>query len=269
MKISIITCTYNSDKFLQETINSVIDQNLNKDMYEHIFIDGFSSDSTINIINEYKKNYPENHIYLFQKQARWIYNAMNEWVRQARWEYITFLNSDDYYNNNVLNNYFNFIESNGNMDLYYWINNIVDSNGNITTEYPNRSIYKKWLNPYILAMACYIFQSNTFYKKSLHEKYWLYNENFKLVSDAEFFIKLAQAKVSNTFYNKIIVNFRIHDWSSSNNSSLQEVELKKVRILFFWKIVWNVMNSFIIFFKTLKKLHFNKWNEVSLISSNK
>ena len=254
MKCSIITCTYNSEKYLQETIDSVIAQNLNMDIYEHIFIDGFSSDNTIDLINKYKRNHPDKHIYLFQKQARWIYNAMNEWVRQAKWEYIIFLNSDDYYQNNILNDYLNFIEKNWNKDLYYWMNNIVDSNWKTTVQYPNRSIYKKWLNPYILAMACYIFQSNTFYKKSLHEKYWLYNESLKLVSDAEFFIKLAKGNITNIFYDQVIANFRMHDWSASVNTWLQEKENKRVRIAIFWLFIWRILIiSFIFFKKILRK----------------
>jgi len=250
MKLSIITCTYNSEKYLQETINSIINQCLNNKIFEHIFIDWNSSDKTIKIIQNYQEQNPHLNIKLIQKEPKWIYNAMNEWVKQAKWEYITFLNSDDYYNTNILNDYLNFIENDWNKELYYAINNIVDSNWNITTQYPNRSIYKKWLNQYILAMACYIFQSNTFYKKSLHNKYWLYNEKLKLVSDAEFFIKLAKYKVTNTFYKKVIANFRIHDWSASNSINLQESENEKVRINIFWIIIWNIMN---ISFKILKK----------------
>ncbi len=243
MKLSIITCTYNSEKYLEKCIESVKNQNLNNSIYEHIFIDWCSKDNTINIINKYKSENIDTNIKVVQKEPKGIYNAMNTWVNNSIWEYITFLNSDDYYNDNVLNNYLNFVENDWNKELYYWINNIVDNEGNIKTEYPNKWIYKKWLNKYILAMACYIFQSNTLYKKSLHEKYWLYNENLKLVSDAEFFIKVAKWKISNKFYDKIIANFRIHDWSASSSTLLQETENEKVRIEIFWKFIWNIMNS--------------------------
>jgi len=242
MILSIITCTFNSEKYLQETINSVINQNLNSNDYEHIFIDWFSTDDTINIIKEYIKNNADNKIILKQYQAKWIYNAMNKWVKLAKWEYITFLNSDDYYNNNALKDYLNFVNNDWNKDLYYWINNVVNSNWKKLHEYPNRAIYKKWLNRYILSMACYIFQSSTLYKKELHNKYWLYNENLKLVSDGEFFIKLAKWNITNTFYNKVIANFRMHDWSASNSTRLQMNENEKIRINIFWKIVWTIMN---------------------------
>jgi glycosyltransferase involved in cell wall biosynthesis len=78
MKLSIITCCYNSDKYIQETINSVISQKLDKNIYEHIFIDAFSSDNTIDIINKYIMENSENKIVLKQSKPKGIYNAMNE-----------------------------------------------------------------------------------------------------------------------------------------------------------------------------------------------
>jgi glycosyltransferase involved in cell wall biosynthesis len=57
MKLSIITCTYNSEKYIQECINSVIAQNLDKDDYEHIFVDAYSTDKTKDIIAQYMKKY--------------------------------------------------------------------------------------------------------------------------------------------------------------------------------------------------------------------
>ncbi|MDD2870861.1 MAG: glycosyltransferase family 2 protein [Candidatus Gracilibacteria bacterium] len=251
MKLSIITCTYNSEKYLEKCIESVKNQKLNNSIYEHIFIDGCSKDNTINIINKYKSENTDTNIIVVQKEPKGIYNAMNSGVNNSKGEYITFLNSDDYYNDKVLNDYLNFVENDGNKELYYGINNIVDNEGNIKTEYPNKGIYKKGLNKYILAMACYIFQSNTLYKKSLHDKYGLYNENLKLVSDAEFFVKLAKGNISNIFYNKVIANFRMHDGSASKNINLQENELEKVRINIFGNMTGNFMN---LIYKILKKI---------------
>jgi glycosyltransferase involved in cell wall biosynthesis len=57
MKLSIITCTYNSEKYLQECIDSVVAQNLDIHEYEHIFVDAYSTDKTKKIIVEYKKKY--------------------------------------------------------------------------------------------------------------------------------------------------------------------------------------------------------------------
>ena len=52
MKFSIITLTFNSEKTIRDTLNSVMSQNYQN--FEHIIIDGGSKDSTIKILNKYK-----------------------------------------------------------------------------------------------------------------------------------------------------------------------------------------------------------------------
>lgn len=251
MKLSIITCTYNSERYLQDTINSVVAQNLDSSLFEHIFVDGYSTDTTLDIIEQHKSQNPDYKIKVIKAKPKWIYNAMNAWIKIAKGEYITFLNSDDYYNSNMLNDYLQFIDGTWHKDFYYWINNIVDQWWNFLYTYPNRSIYKKWLNPYLLSIACYVSQSSTLYKKSLHEQYGLYDENLKLVSDAKFFTILAQNKISHCFYNHIVANFREHDGSASNNHILQEQENNKVRKELFGKVLWLFLNQFYVLAKKL------------------
>ena len=78
MKFSIITCTYNSEKFLKKNIESVKKQNF-KD-FEHIFIDGFSQGGTINIIKNYQTEFPQ-RVKLFQVEPKGISHAMNEGIK--------------------------------------------------------------------------------------------------------------------------------------------------------------------------------------------
>jgi glycosyltransferase involved in cell wall biosynthesis len=91
MKISIITVCYNSERFIEDAINSVADQDYDK--IEHIVIDGGSKDGTFSLL---KKNE--------QKISHWIsepdsgiYDAMNKGLRLATGEVIGILNSDDFY----------------------------------------------------------------------------------------------------------------------------------------------------------------------------
>ncbi|MDR0370030.1 MAG: glycosyltransferase [Candidatus Peribacteria bacterium] len=83
MKLSIITCTYNSETYLPKCIDSVIVQHLNPLDFEHIFVDGNSTDETLQIIQTYKKEHPEYHITVLQAEPKGIYNAMNLGVRQS------------------------------------------------------------------------------------------------------------------------------------------------------------------------------------------
>lgn len=89
MKVTIITVTLNSAKFLEDCIQSVLNQDY-KDI-EHIIIDGKSKDGTLDIIRKY-----ENRI------ARWIsekdrgmYDAINTGMEMATGDIIGTLNSDD------------------------------------------------------------------------------------------------------------------------------------------------------------------------------
>jgi glycosyltransferase involved in cell wall biosynthesis len=87
--ISIVTLTYNSEKTLERTIQSVISQQFNN--YEYLIIDGNSSDSTLDIIEKYK----EYLSYWISEPDNGIYDAMNKSLNYVRGQWILFLGSDD------------------------------------------------------------------------------------------------------------------------------------------------------------------------------
>ena len=103
-KISIITVTKNSQKFLEQNILSLKKQTYRN--FEHIIIDGKSSDKTNDIIKKYKK-----HIhYSVSEKDKGLYDAMNKGIIASTGDIIGILNSDDIYYKKALeivNNYFN------------------------------------------------------------------------------------------------------------------------------------------------------------------
>jgi len=72
LKISIITVSFNSAKFIEETIGSVIAQTYNN--IEHIIIDGGSTDGTIDIINKYRSQIA----YFVSEPDKNMYDAINK-----------------------------------------------------------------------------------------------------------------------------------------------------------------------------------------------
>lgn len=89
MKVSIITVTHNSAKYLQECIDSVVHQTYGD--IEHIVIDGASEDGTLEIIKRY-----DNHIAKWiSEDDRGMYDAINKGMSLATGEVIGILNSDD------------------------------------------------------------------------------------------------------------------------------------------------------------------------------
>ena len=89
LKISIITVTKNSEKYLEENILSLESQSYKN--YEHIIIDGNSTDQTKNIINRHK----EKISYSVSEPDDGLYFAMNKGIEKATGEIIGILNSDD------------------------------------------------------------------------------------------------------------------------------------------------------------------------------
>ena len=102
-KISIITVSFNSEKTILKTINSVKNQSYKN--IEHIFIDGCSTDNTINIV---KKNIDKDSSILLSEKDNGIYSAMNKGIKLATGEIIFILNSDDiFYSNFVVEDILN------------------------------------------------------------------------------------------------------------------------------------------------------------------
>ena len=100
--ITIITVVLNGEKFLDKTIQSVINQNYKN--LEYIVIDGGSTDGTTKII----KKYGSKINYWVSEKDNGVYDAMNKGINKATGEWINFMNAgDEFYNYSVLMDLFN------------------------------------------------------------------------------------------------------------------------------------------------------------------
>lgn len=88
-KFSIITVTYNAEKVLEDTIQSVIGQTYHN--VEYIIIDGGSNDATLRIIEKYR---PYIHT-VVSEPDKGIYDAMNKGLALSSGDYVCFLNAGD------------------------------------------------------------------------------------------------------------------------------------------------------------------------------
>ena len=95
--ITVVTVVFNGEQFLEETIQSVINQTY--DNVEYIIIDGGSSDGTLDIIRKYEHAID----YWVSEKDKGIYGAMNKGCMLALGDGINFLNAGDWYNGDVIN----------------------------------------------------------------------------------------------------------------------------------------------------------------------
>ena len=119
--ITIITVVYNGEKYLKETILSVISQSY--DNIEYLVIDGGSTDGTLDII----KKYEDRIDYWVSEKDTGIYDAMNKGLRLSVGDWINFMNADDmFYSQTVIQELFH--ANMGSADVLYGDSLIIDKN---------------------------------------------------------------------------------------------------------------------------------------------
>jgi len=238
--ITIITAVFNSEKYLEECINSLYNQEYTN--YEHIIIDGGSTDQSLNII----KKYNDKIDYWSTKPDKGIYDAFNIGMKLSKGDYIGFLNSDDKYTEkafSILHKYiFKFPEKD-------FIFGSVKKHWGILYGYRPYKIYWSW--------GFYSSHSTGFFiKKQASEKVGLYNLKYKYSSDYDYFYRMIvknKLKGVGTKKEELFGIFRRGGFSSSVKFLDHFKEEIQIRID-------NKQNKllvlFIIIYKTLR--HLNK-----------
>ena len=211
MKISLITVSYNSDKTIRETFESVKNQNLTGFELEYILIDGLSTDSTMQIAKEY-----DNLISLkVSEKDLGIYNAMNKGLELASGDVIGFLNSDDIFiENNVLLSIAKTFE-NKNIDIVYGNINYINHSGRIM---------RRWVSGNQKSFACGWHPPHpAFYaRKSLFIKEGNFDESLSITADFDIMLRLMEVSGSNSKYlEKVFVNMKL---GGESNQSFKNIK---------------------------------------------
>jgi len=215
-KISIITVTKNSEKFLLQNILSVKSQKYRN--FEHIIVDGNSEDRTIKIINSHKKSIK----FIKNVNDKGLYHAMNVGIKKSTGDIIGILNSDDVYFKNTLkivNEYFNKY---GNLDFLFG------------------SVYKHKLltgyDPNIINWSFGFYTTHSvgfFIKKKSQLKVGLYDLKYKYSADYDLFLRMIKKfklKGLSTKESEIFGRFRPGGLSSRINFLDYLIECNKIRL---------------------------------------
>ena len=232
-KISIVTVTKNSEKYLEENIKSLSNQTFRN--FEHIIIDGKSTDNTIAII---KKN--------SDKVDKWIsepdqglYYAMNKGINISTGEIIGILNSDDIYFPNALEIVNNYFSSDNKLDFLF---GTVQKHKLMHGYFPKKI---KW------TFGFYTTHSVGFFiRRSSQLKVGLYDTQYKFSSDYDLFYRLIvkeKMKGTSTKKNEILGKFRRGGLSSQIRYLDFLRENNKIRIN-------NGQNIFFVYFIFILRL---------------
>lgn len=185
MKISIITATYNSDKTVRDTIESVLRQTY-KDI-EYIIKDGGSKDDTLAICQEYEPKF-DGKMRIISSKDKGIYDAMNQGFQAAIGDILCLINSDDLFARpDTIEMMVNAFEEHRDVDCVYAdlcyvsadnINNIV----RVWKTGEQRPFRKGWLPAH-----------PTFYvKRDVYDKYGYFNLEYPLAADFELMLRFVE-----------------------------------------------------------------------------
>ena len=215
MKISVITVNYNDQLGLERTIKSLQLQTAMN--YEHIIIDGGSTDGSKEVIEHYQESFS----YWVSESDNGIYHAMNKGIEVAQGDYIIFMNSGDtFYQRESIELFNKNIGEEG--FIYFNIN--LKKKEESTIYKPDQKLSFSTLR-YQMP-----FHQATFIRRELFLKFGMYDESLKIVADWKFFI-IAIAKYNQSYkYVDEVMSDHYHDGISADpaNAPLIREERKKV-----------------------------------------
>ncbi len=182
MKISIVTPTWNSAATIRNTLESVLCQDYAH--FEHIIVDGGSSDNTLDIIHEYSGRY-DGRIKCISEPDEGIYDAMNKGIEMATGDVVGVLNSDDFFtSSDALSTIVREIASH---DAVYGDIHYVDpSDLTVPVRYYSSSLFRRWKMRFGFMPA----HPSFYCRKKLYSDFGLYDKDFKIAADFEMLLRL-------------------------------------------------------------------------------
>ena len=236
-KISIITVCLNSERTIERTINSVLNQSYKN--IEYIIIDGESKDNTLNIINSYKSKINK----IVSEKDNGIYDAFNKGLDLFSGEIVGFVNADDYLMPDAMKILVDYYNRNENVDFFF---------GSVKKHWGVLHGYKPWKIHY--TWGFYSSHSTGFYiKKDAAKVVGKYNTKYKFSSDYDYFYRMiVKHKLQGvaTKKNEVFGVFSRGGFSSKINFFDHICECTKIRID-------NGQNKFLVLLTFIIKYIFN------------
>ena len=211
---SIITVSFNSEKTIRKTIESVLCQTYKN--IEYLIVDGNSTDRTIEIVKEYEP--------LFKGRMRWvsepdggIYDAMNKGIQMASGELVGIINSDDYYEPDAVEQMIATMSEQPYQILYGEIRTLQDGiEKNIS------------INSHLFLRENMIGHPACFITKRLYDELGVYDTQFVSAADYDFMLRMAEDKrVCFTPVYKLIANFSTGGMCSSSKAYYDLLKVQK------------------------------------------
>jgi len=237
MIISIFTPTYNSEKYLHETIQSVLCQKGDFEI-EYIIVDGGSTDSTVSIIENYHRQIQEREFdigcnkvtlqYLSEKDNS-MYDALAKGFRLLTGDIVAYINSDDFYFPHAFSTVTDIFSAHRDVKWLTGMSTCYNDKGQIIDcflpfQYSN-TLIQKGIYGTILP---HIQQESTFWRSDLLEALDI-NKLQKFRYAGDYYIWRSFSKITDLYIAQTCLSgFRTHPTQLTQNKDFYEKEFSQL-----------------------------------------
>jgi glycosyltransferase involved in cell wall biosynthesis len=213
MRFSIITPNYNGERFLEETLSSVINQQSDTVELEYIVVDGNSTDGSHEIVNKYAADIAE----IIIEDDSGPANAINKGFARATGDVIAWLNADDIYFPATLTRVKEAMEKSPDAALCFGYCPIIDENGREIRS--SISTFKEFFYPFSCRFTFqsinYLSQPSLSFNRHAFVQAGFLREDMVAAWDYDFILRIWRAGGSTRVYGKPLAAFRWHEQSIS------------------------------------------------------
>lgn len=187
-KISIITVCYNMEKYIEQTIQSVINQGYSN--LEYIIVDGGSTDSTMEIINKYNNQIAR----IICEPDESMYDAINKGIEASSGEIVAWLNADDSYFPWTLKTVAQAFSTNPDVNWIGGMHAFLDEDRFLTNIFthaaakPQKAIVNGWFREGVYGS---LLQEGMFWRRNLYFKSGGLDMTYKYAGDFELWTRFA------------------------------------------------------------------------------
>lgn len=223
-KISIITPSFNQAKFIERTIQSVIDQDYPN--LEYLIIDGGSTDGSVDIIRKFERNID----YWVSEKDGGQAHAINKGLERATGDILAYINSDDFYVEGAFAGVADHFIRNPQVDLIHgrcrvvdeFDNKIAERVGSITRYDEILDLWDVWWKERNFV------QPEVFWTRRITDKIGPFRQDLFWVMDYEYWLRIFSAGGSAGFVDAELACFRIHPQQKSTQPERTAEELLEV-----------------------------------------